>query len=331
MADGRGVERLHVHLGQALAGAHDAAGVDGLVGADEHHGAGAGSAGGVGDVAGAERVGEQALAGVGLDDGDVLESGGVEDEVRADGVQQGAQAVGVADVGDVGAAGKRRVGLGDLEVDLPEGVFAVVQQDELRGGEGRDLAAEFGADGAAGAGNEDAAAGDELGDGVAVERDLGAVEQVLDGDGGEFQRGGGRLEGGGAGGALDRDTGGFGFGEEGSEVGARQVGVGQDDGEGQAAEPGQAGQDGPGVGEGAEDGLAVDAAAGLVRRAGEQADDAEALPGLAVLEGAEEEVRTLAGAGEEDGFRVGAPDGRGRVGGRGCGARRGRRRAPGRG
>ena len=81
-----------------------------------------------------------------------------------------------------------RVGLGEFQVDLPQRVFAVVQQDQRAGAEGGDLAGEFAADGAAGAGDDDAPALDQARHAVAVERDLRAVEQVLDRDRAEFDR-----------------------------------------------------------------------------------------------------------------------------------------------
>ena len=300
------VEALDVHLGEALAGAHDAAGVHGLVGADEDHGGGTSGSGGVGDMAGAAGVGEEAFAGVGFHDGDVLEGGGVEDKVGADFVEDGADAGVVADIGDAGEAREGGVGLGDLEVDLPEGELAVVEQDELGRGEGCELSDQLGADGAAGAGDEDPAAADEAGHGFAVERELGAVEEVLNGDGGEFEGVAlGAQEGGGAGGAADGDAFVVGHGEEAGEAGAGDVTIGDDDGVGEAAGGAEAGEDGGGFVDGAEDGLAVDAAAGLAFAAGEEADDAEALAAFAEFEGAEEEVGAFAGAGEEDGLGVG--------------------------
>ncbi len=87
-----------------------------------------------------------------------------------------------------GAAVDLRVGLGEFEVDLPERVFAVVQQDQRAGAERGDLAGELGADGAPGAGDDDPPPLDQPGHAVAVERDLGTIQQVLDGDGAEFHR-----------------------------------------------------------------------------------------------------------------------------------------------
>ncbi len=65
-----------------------------------------------------------------------------------------------------------RVGLGQLDVDLPQRVFAVVEQDQRLRPERRDLARELAADGAAGAGDDDAAALDQPRHALAVERHL---------------------------------------------------------------------------------------------------------------------------------------------------------------
>ena len=151
-------------------------------------------------------------------------------------LEDGADAGFVADVGDQGFSKRLRVGFGQFEVDLPEGVFAVVQQYERAGTEGGDLTGELAADGAAGAGDDDAAALDQAGHAVAVERDLRAVEQVLDGDGAEFD--GARLVGvgqrGGAGGLADLQAEAVGLGDDLGEAGAGQFRGDEDQGAGQA-------------------------------------------------------------------------------------------------
>ena len=68
--------------------------------------------------------------------------------------------------------------------------LVAVEQDELARAEAGDLAAQLGADRAAGAGDQDALAGDLLGDGGHVELDRAAAEQVGDVDVAQVARGG---------------------------------------------------------------------------------------------------------------------------------------------
>ena len=102
------VERLAVELGQPLGRAHDAGRVDRLVGRHLHHRERAVAAGGVGDVAGADDVGEHALARVELDHRHVLERGGMEDELRPMPGEHLHHAVALADVAQVRHAAVRR-------------------------------------------------------------------------------------------------------------------------------------------------------------------------------------------------------------------------------
>ncbi len=182
------VQRLAIHLGQPLRRAHHEVGFTALSVEISTIASAPDAARRVGDMAGAGDVGQQALQRVGLDHRHVLQRGGVEHQFGATSLEHGADARLVADVGDAatggGTCGWR---LGQFQVDLPQRVFAVVEQDQLLGPERGDLARQLAADGAAGAGHDDAPALDQPRHAVAVERHLRAVQQVLDRDRLQFQ------------------------------------------------------------------------------------------------------------------------------------------------
>ena len=94
-----GVERLAIHLGEALGGAQHRHRLDRLVGRDHHHRRRAGGDRGVGDVDRAEDVGLDALAPVLLEQRHVLERGGVEHDVGLEVGEQPEDAVAIAHVG----------------------------------------------------------------------------------------------------------------------------------------------------------------------------------------------------------------------------------------
>ena len=102
----------------------------------------------------------------------------MEDQVWAVVLAKRLQAPGVADIGDDGMAAQRGGGVSQFRVDLPQRVFAMVEQDQFCRAEGGELAGEFGADAATGPGQQDAAPGDELGMiGEGVGEHIGRIEQ----------------------------------------------------------------------------------------------------------------------------------------------------------
>lgn len=143
-------------FGEALGGSHEGVRRDGLVGGDEDEAVGVVVGGGLGEAVRAEGVVDEGGEGVPLHEGDVLEGGGVKDELGAvvveEVVQQGA-------VGDAAENGGVWDCSGQVAVDLVEAVLGGVEEDEVGGICGGDGVGKGGADGAAGSGEQNALAG----------------------------------------------------------------------------------------------------------------------------------------------------------------------------
>src|ERR1700724_1242122 len=77
------------------------------------------------------------------------------------------------------AARQGRMRVGVLEIGAVEIELAVVEERDVGGGKAADLGDQLAADGAAGAGHQDSAAGDQPRDGVAGEPRLRPAEQIL--------------------------------------------------------------------------------------------------------------------------------------------------------
>ena len=125
-------------------------------------------------------IGQQALQRIGLDHRHVLQRRGVEHQFRPPALEHGTDARLIADVDQQRLARDVRVALGQFQVDQPQRVFAIVEQDQPLRAQRGDLARQFAADRAAGAGHDDAPALDQPRHALAVERHLRAVQQVLD-------------------------------------------------------------------------------------------------------------------------------------------------------
>lgn len=195
---------LDVHLCGTLAGTHDVGGVDRLVCGDHEHLFHVVLEAEVGDVAGADDVDEDALAGVFLHEWDVLVGGGVEDNLGAVLLKDVADAVLDADVTDDGDEVEVREGLLKVEAEVVERCLGVVEKDELADAEGGDLGDQLGADAAGSPGDEDDFAGKGVGDLGAIVPDLIPHEEVLYAD---------ALD------ALGGDGGGIALADTGHEVG----------------------------------------------------------------------------------------------------------------
>ena len=176
------VKGLDDHFAEALAGAHDVGGVDGLVGGDEDKALAAVQHGGIGRAVGAEGVVLDRLAGAVLHEGDMLVGGGVVDELGTVGAEDLVQAAAVADRADEGDEVQVGILLAKLELDGIGVVLVDIQNHELLGAVRGDLAAELGADGPAAAGDQDGLAGDEGKYLFHIRTDRFAAEEVLHGD-----------------------------------------------------------------------------------------------------------------------------------------------------
>jgi hypothetical protein len=145
-------------FGDALGGAHDAVGVDCLVGGDVDELLGAVGDGGVDEGEGAEGVGLDGSEGVLLHEGDVLEGRGMEDDLGLMLGEGAGEGVGIGDAGEEWRV-VLRAGVAENAIDLVESVFGVVEEEEAIGVRGVDGGGEGRADGAACSGDEDAFAG----------------------------------------------------------------------------------------------------------------------------------------------------------------------------
>ena len=143
------LEPLDDHLSEALAGPHDVGGVDGLVGRDQHELGHAGPLAGPSQRVGTEDVVEERLGDVvGLHERDVLVGRGVEHDPRGIFSEEPLEPLGVLDVTDDGEEFDGQAL--KLLLKLIECVFREVIADEQPRRIFDDLAAELGADRAAG-------------------------------------------------------------------------------------------------------------------------------------------------------------------------------------
>ncbi len=123
-----------------------------------------------------------ASSGCALEHREVLERGRVEHDVRPRLLEHLTDADGVADVGEhARLVGEQRAAV-EHELHGVQRRLVSVEEVELRRAVPRDLPAELGADRAAGAGDEDRAAGEVAGDVLDVDVDLVPAEQVGDVD-----------------------------------------------------------------------------------------------------------------------------------------------------
>ena len=130
--------------------------------------------------AGGERVVAHRLDRVVLHQRDVLVRGGVEDDLRAVLGEHLGHALGVLAVGQHGDRAEDVALADELALDLEQVRLAVVDQHEPARVHARDLAAELGADRAARAGDQHAAAGQVAADGLDLHPHGLAAEDVLD-------------------------------------------------------------------------------------------------------------------------------------------------------
>jgi hypothetical protein len=121
---------------------------------------------------GAEEVVGHGVGGVVLHEGDMLVGGGVEDDMGAEAFEVAEGAIGVDDIVEQARCGRRRGSVSASWRSISKRAFSERSMRTMRSGAKRgDAADEFGADGAAGAGDEHGlAADDRRGDGLRFAR-----------------------------------------------------------------------------------------------------------------------------------------------------------------
>ncbi len=137
------IERLAIHLREALGEAEHRHRLDRLVGRDHHHGFGPGGMRGVGDVDRAEDVRLDPLAPVALEDRHVLERSGMEHDVRPELGHQAHDALPVADVGDPAFDRSSGAVRGQRFGDRVERRLGIFHDEQTRGAEGDRRARRF--------------------------------------------------------------------------------------------------------------------------------------------------------------------------------------------
>ena len=172
-------EALDEHFGDALGGAHDVGGVDGLVRGELHQPLNAVFGGGGEQVERAKDVVFHRLGAAFLHQRHVLVRGGVEDDGGFVFLKDGVQPALVADGADAHEDGAvRPVVLFQLAFQLVGAVFVNVEDDEQFGAKAHHLPADLRADGAAAAGDQHHLAGQIAADRVHVQRHFVAGEKV---------------------------------------------------------------------------------------------------------------------------------------------------------
>ena len=166
-------------FGDPLGVAEHAARVGGLVGRDVDEPLDAAACGRVEHGLGADDVGLDRLGRVLLEQRQVLERGGVEDDLGAAVARRPRATRGVvADVAEHDVVGVEQRPAVDRQLHGVQRGLVAVEHDQLGRAEPVDLAAQLRADRAAGAGDQHPLAGEVAGDGVDVGVDLVAAEEV---------------------------------------------------------------------------------------------------------------------------------------------------------
>ncbi len=167
-------------LGHRLRGAHHRLRVDRLVGGDQDEALDVGGGGGLGGDPGRDRVVAHSLERIGLHQRHVLVGGGVEDDARLEALHRLQHPVRLLAVGEHRLDVAEVALVDHLALDLEEVVLGVVEHHQQARPDAGDLAAELGADRAAGAGDEDDAVAQVGADAVELDHDRVAAEHVLD-------------------------------------------------------------------------------------------------------------------------------------------------------
>ena len=181
------VKGLDDHLTEALTGAHDVGGVDGLIRRDEDKALAAVDHGGVSRLIGADGVVLDRLTGTVLHEGDVLMGSGVVDNLGMVLLKDLEDTAAVADGADQGHKVQVRILFPQFQLDGVGVVFIDIEDDELLRMMTGHLAAELRADASPTACDEDNLAVDEVINFMKVRGNGLASQKVLDGDVPEFR------------------------------------------------------------------------------------------------------------------------------------------------
>ena len=187
------IEALHVDFADPFGAAHDVRGVDGLVRGDHYELPYAVFHGQVGHDPGAEDVVPYALSGVVLHHRNMFVGGGVEDIFGPEIAEYPFHMLPVRDRTDDDLRPDARVLFRQQEPQVVLRGFGLVDQYEFCRGELTDLADDFAADAAGGAGDQHLLAAEAFFDRLQVDRNLLAGKEVLDAH--LFEAGGGVLAG----------------------------------------------------------------------------------------------------------------------------------------
>ena len=176
------IERLAIHLGEPLGQTQHRHRLDRLVGRDHHHRPGARRQCRIGDIHRAENVGFDAFAPVAFEDRNVLERGGVKDDIRLEFVHQPQDALAIADIRhpplDHGAGLVRRKRFGDRI----ERRLRILDHQQPRSAERHDAVANLRTDRTAAAGDDDRLVLHQRFETRIIDFFAGAQQQVLDGN-----------------------------------------------------------------------------------------------------------------------------------------------------
>ena len=185
-------KRVDETLGQLLRHAHDAGGIDGLVGRNHHELLHAVFVGQFGQLPGAQDVVLDGLAGVVLHHGNVLMRGRMKHDRRTMAFEYLCHAERIANVRDDGNDVRFGAQCLELLLDGEQAVFGPLDQQHGLGAKFEYLPADLRTDAAAGARDHDRSSGHQRADGVVVELHAFAPQQVVDVDVADLRRVAGR-------------------------------------------------------------------------------------------------------------------------------------------
>ena len=173
-----GVHILDHMLGHALRSAHDARGMDGLIGRYQDKPFDAMTIGCTGGIQGPEYIVLDGLRRAVLHKRDMLVRRRVEYDVGLIAGEDLLQALLIPDGSDLDMDLKKGISLLELKLQFVSRILIDVEDDKSPRPEDRDLTAEFGTDGSASAGHEDGPARDVVADGGIVGGDLGSCKEI---------------------------------------------------------------------------------------------------------------------------------------------------------